>query len=90
MIPQGREFTRSLVRTVVKITLEKLESRIKSHKASKKSAIKGHTHPLDGFDWSFIARAHDTNDRKIMESFLIKERRPVLNRNLGVDSYVFV
>ena len=45
---------------------------------------------FDSFDWEFIARAHNTNERKIMESFLIKDSLPKLNRTQGVDSYVFV
>ncbi len=65
-----------------------LESRQKTHSTQKNSAIKGHAH--DAFDWEFIKRSHNANERKIYESLLIRKSRPKLNRNSGIDPYVFI
>ncbi len=67
-----------------------LENRRKSHEKDKNSAIRGHCHDFDAFDWDFLCRAHNTNERKILESLHIREKKPALNRNQGVDPYVFV
>ncbi len=66
-----------------------LESRQQSHKSGKNSALNRHTHGFPAFEWKFLERCHENNRRKILESFVIRERNPELNKNLGVDHYVF-
>ncbi len=67
-----------------------LSTRLTHHSRDKNSAVKRHQCGFDSFEWKMIARSHNTNERKIYESILIRESQPVLNRNLGVDPYVFV
>ncbi len=45
-----------------------LSTRVKRHKADKKSALKTRPHPIDLPDFGFLVRAHDNNQRKILES----------------------
>ncbi len=67
-----------------------LESRIRTHKSAKNSSVKGHTHGISAFDWQFLARCHNNNKRKILEGFTIRKNHPELNKNTGVDSYIFM
>ncbi len=67
-----------------------LETRKTHHTRDKKSALSTHTHAFSSFDFEFLSRSHDINERKIVESFLIAELSPKLNRNSGVERYVFL
>ncbi len=71
-----------------------LESRKKSHFASKGSALSKHCeatgHSKEDFEFSLLCRAPTANLRFIKESLLIRERTPALNDTSGVNPYVFV
>ncbi len=67
----------------------RLETRVISHKRCQKSALSSHVHGIESFDFQFLQRVHNTNRRKIYESFTISDSEPDLNRNSGVERYVF-
>ena len=74
-----------------------LETRKKSHASSKNSALKNHncsdvsskSSDLHLFEFAQIGKCHNTNRRKIFESIEIQERKPELNENNGVFSYIY-
>ncbi len=70
-----------------------LESRKKSHKCDKDSALYQHQHNFESLEWTFLARAHESNKRKIYEHFAIVsdklENNLNINRNNGVFLYCF-
>ncbi len=65
-----------------------------SHKKpSSVSAIKEHCekykHAFDNFSFDMIYREPENNKRQIAETFLIQELDPDLNKNDGLDLWVF-
>ena len=60
------------------------------HKSSPDSTISEHQHIFDCFSWKFLSHSHYSNEWKILESVMIRERKLELNKNLGVDPYAFI
>ena len=66
-----------------------LSSRSQRHKYDQNSAIKKHEHGHGNFEFEHIARSYETNQRKILEAIFIKEEKPEINENSGIQTFLF-